>query len=103
MALQRIDDFDEAYFETVIGACFQAIVRTTLDGESDRVRPTEIGAALAHVVGMVAATTEPPVAQDPCALADQLAAEFLDSFRAARKSLDASGAVGGPRVARAAA
>ena len=103
MACQRIDDFDETYFETVIGACFQAIVRTTLDGESDRVRPTEIGAALAHVMGMVAATTEARAAHDPRALADQLAAEFLDSYRAARASLDASGAVAGPSASRAAA
>jgi hypothetical protein len=103
VALQRIDGFDQAYFQTVIGACFQAIVRTTLDGESERLRPTEIRAALAHVMGMVAATTDARAAQDPRALAEQLAAEFLDSFRTTRESLDANGAVAEPREARAAA
>jgi hypothetical protein len=102
VALQRIDDFDQAYFQTVIGACFQAIARTTLDGESERVRPTEISAALAHVMGMIAATTDARAAHDPRALAEQIAAEFLDSFRAARESLDACSAVSGPSVARAA-
>jgi hypothetical protein len=89
--LQPFVDFDEAYFQTVIGACFQAIARTTLDGESERVRPTEISAALAHVMGMIAATTD--AVPDPRALAQEIAAEFLDSFQAARETISGASSV----------
>jgi hypothetical protein len=41
-----------------------------------------------HIIGSIAATTEGAGPQDPRAWAEDLAAQFITSFAAARRTLD---------------
>ena len=88
--MKRTDDADSPYREALVQACMQAIVRASLDAEiePDRLRSTEINAALVHIIGSIAATTDGAGPQDPHAWAEDLAGQFIRSFAAARRTLD---------------